>query len=94
MDSWGTTYRLEVRGPVVRVISAGPDRTFGTPDDMVETGELPPERRPAAEVAVRWCAPRGPTVEPDAPDPGLGGGLGPGSWPPWPSWRPPSLPDS
>jgi hypothetical protein len=45
MDSWGTTYRLEVRGREVRVISAGPDRTFGTPDDLVETGELPPERR-------------------------------------------------
>lgn len=45
MDSWGTRYRLEVRGREVRVISAGPDRTFGTEDDLVQSGELPPERR-------------------------------------------------
>jgi hypothetical protein len=45
MDSWGATYRLEVRGREVRVISAGPDGVFGTDDDMVESGELPPDRR-------------------------------------------------
>lgn len=38
VDSWGTRYGLEVRGDVLRVISAGPDREFGTDDDLVQEG--------------------------------------------------------
>jgi hypothetical protein len=34
VDAWGTRYRLEVLSSRFRVISAGPDRTFGTDDDL------------------------------------------------------------
>lgn len=45
IDSWGTGYRLEVRGQTLRVISAGPDRQFGTEDDLVVEGPRVPARR-------------------------------------------------
>lgn len=38
MDAWGTRYQLEVTGFNFRVISAGPDREFGTDDDLVAEG--------------------------------------------------------
>jgi hypothetical protein len=44
-DAWGTRYRLEVRGDVFRVISAGPDGEFGTDDDIVREGARGTARR-------------------------------------------------
>ncbi len=38
VDGWGTPYRLELVGGGFRVISAGPDRQFGTGDDLVREG--------------------------------------------------------
>jgi hypothetical protein len=38
VDSWGTRYAFEVRGDVIRVLSAGPDGEFGTDDDLVREG--------------------------------------------------------
>lgn len=34
-DAWGTTVRYEVGGGTYRIASAGPDRDFGTDDDLV-----------------------------------------------------------
>ena len=76
MDSWGTTYRLEVRGRVVRVISAGPDRTFGDRRRHGGDGSCP-ERR-AVEVAV-GVAP-GANGGADAQILGWVEAWGPGSW--------------
>ena len=33
-DAWGTRYRLEIQGDSFRVVSAGPDETFSTDDDI------------------------------------------------------------
>jgi hypothetical protein len=38
VDAWGTRYAMEVRGDVIRVLSAGPDGAFGTDDDLVKEG--------------------------------------------------------
>jgi hypothetical protein len=35
VDSWGTPYVAEVNSSTVQVQSAGPDRVFGTPDDIL-----------------------------------------------------------
>jgi hypothetical protein len=35
VDSWGTPYVAEVNRSTVEVQSAGPDRVFGTPDDLL-----------------------------------------------------------
>ncbi|CAN5801280.1 hypothetical protein BH23GEM11_BH23GEM11_04600 [soil metagenome] len=43
-DAWGTRYQLRVRGTVFEVMAAGPDRTFGTDDDLVRTGSMVPAR--------------------------------------------------
>jgi hypothetical protein len=45
VDSWGSPYRLELRGQNIRVISAGPDLEFGTPDDLVVEGPRAERRR-------------------------------------------------
>ncbi len=45
-DAWGTRYRLEVRADRFLVVSAGPDRTFGTDDDLEREGRRLPTRRP------------------------------------------------
>ena len=34
VDPWGTTYAIECRGDDIVVTSAGPDRAFGTADDI------------------------------------------------------------
>jgi hypothetical protein len=39
LDAWKTPYRIEVGERSFRVISAGPDREFGTADDLVSEGE-------------------------------------------------------
>jgi hypothetical protein len=41
-DAWGTRYQLRVRGNTFEVVSAGPDGTFGTDDDLVRAGSLVP----------------------------------------------------
>jgi len=41
-DAWGTRYQLRVRGNTFEVLSAGPDRVFGTDDDLVRSGSLVP----------------------------------------------------
>jgi hypothetical protein len=33
-DAWGTPFRYEIVGGIPEITSAGPDRTFGTPDDL------------------------------------------------------------
>jgi hypothetical protein len=39
MDAWGTPYRAELAGQGrFRVVSAGPDGEFGTPDDLWREG--------------------------------------------------------
>lgn len=38
VDGWGTPYQLEVVGSMIRVISAGSDREFGTEEDLVREG--------------------------------------------------------
>lgn len=37
-DAWGTRYELEVTGERFRVVSAGPDREFGTERDLRREG--------------------------------------------------------
>lgn len=44
-DAWGTRYELRSRGDRFEVLSAGPDRTFGTDDDLVREGTVVPARR-------------------------------------------------
>jgi hypothetical protein len=39
-DQWGTPLRCEIRGKIFKVFSAGPDRTFGTADDLAGEQEL------------------------------------------------------
>jgi hypothetical protein len=34
IDPWGTPLRVEFHGRLMRVMSAGPDKTFGTADDL------------------------------------------------------------
>ena len=34
VDPWGVRYRIECAGDEITVMSAGPDRTFGTDDDI------------------------------------------------------------
>lgn len=34
IDAWGTPFRYEIVDGVPQITSAGPDRTFGTPDDV------------------------------------------------------------
>jgi hypothetical protein len=43
-DAWGTRYQLRSRGESFDVVSAGPDREFGTDDDLVRTGSAVPAR--------------------------------------------------
>jgi hypothetical protein len=38
-DAWGTRFRLELIGDRFLVVSAGPDKEFGTDDDIVRQGE-------------------------------------------------------
>ncbi|RKY17548.1 MAG: hypothetical protein DRP63_03535 [Planctomycetota bacterium] len=38
LDPWGTPYRLYYAGGRWRAVSAGPDRKFGTPDDITAEG--------------------------------------------------------
>ncbi len=40
-DPWGTPYHFSVEGRQIRVSSAGPDRKFGTSDDIEHTRKLP-----------------------------------------------------
>ena len=39
-DQWGTAYKFEREDTVVRVISAGPDKAFGTDDDVYSRRKL------------------------------------------------------
>lgn len=34
VDEWGTPFRAELRGDHYEIVAAGPDRIFGTPDDV------------------------------------------------------------
>lgn len=34
-DFWGTEYKLEISEKKFRIVSAGPDRQFGTDDDVI-----------------------------------------------------------
>ena len=34
-DAWGTNYRVETLAEVIRLRSAGPDKTFNTSDDIL-----------------------------------------------------------
>jgi hypothetical protein len=38
VDAWGTRYRLEVFSSRFEVLSAGPDRSFRTDDDLIREG--------------------------------------------------------
>ncbi len=38
LDSWGTPLMLRTQGPHYELVSAGPDRTHMTPDDIVVEG--------------------------------------------------------
>lgn len=40
IDMWGNPYTLVYDGGVARVISAGPDKKLGTPDDIVAEAKL------------------------------------------------------
>ncbi|MGZ3691639.1 MAG: hypothetical protein ACXVAX_09055 [Pseudobdellovibrio sp.] len=33
-DMWNTPYKLEIKGRIATVVSAGPDKQFGTKDDV------------------------------------------------------------
>jgi prepilin-type N-terminal cleavage/methylation domain-containing protein len=48
-DPWGTEYRIECRPEEIIASSAGPDRAFGTEDDI----RVPGPRSRAAPVATR-----------------------------------------
>jgi len=39
-DGWGTPFRYNVVGHLIRLESAGPDRRFGTKDDFAQQVEL------------------------------------------------------
>jgi hypothetical protein len=39
LDSWRTPYRFEKNGKAWTITSAGPDRKFGTKDDVTNLGE-------------------------------------------------------
>lgn len=39
-DMWGTGYQLTIEGRTARVSSAGPDKQFGTSDDIVAEARL------------------------------------------------------
>ena len=39
-DFWGTQYRLEVKNRVATVVSAGPDKSFDTKDDVRASTDL------------------------------------------------------
>lgn len=48
IDPWGVPYAMRPTRDSVAVVSAGPDREFGTDDDILQTiryGEPSPERR-------------------------------------------------
>lgn len=45
VDSWGNGYRLELRGQMLRIVSAGPDGEFGTSDDLIVEGSRAPRGR-------------------------------------------------
>lgn len=40
VDGWGTPYQHEIKNARVRIASAGPDKTFGTADDLEVSGNL------------------------------------------------------
>ena len=40
VDEWGMPFHYERHGAVFKVISAGPDRKFGTKDDIVQQEEI------------------------------------------------------
>jgi len=40
-DAWGTAVRVRVESQSIQALSAGPDMTFGTQDDMQSLGPLP-----------------------------------------------------
>ncbi len=40
LDTWGTEYRHKIEGRSIRVSSAGPDKAFGTGDDIEVEGTL------------------------------------------------------
>jgi hypothetical protein len=46
LDAWGTRYRLEVFSSRYQVVSAGPDRSFRTDDDLVREGARDVVTRP------------------------------------------------
>lgn len=39
-DMWGSQYRLQLVGNIATVLSAGPDKQFGTSDDLRSSTEL------------------------------------------------------
>lgn len=47
IDPWGVPYRIAQEADSVAIMSAGPDRTFGTGDDLVVRLRYPRRDRPA-----------------------------------------------
>jgi len=60
LDPWGNAFRYSVRDDVAAVVSAGPDATFDTEDDMKVTA------KPYPLPAGRWRPPA-PVYSPDGP---------------------------
>ena len=57
LDSWGTEIRFENRTNGYTLISAGPDHSFGTGDDIVKAKGTP---NPASEASGAETAPQHP----------------------------------
>ena len=65
-DMWGTPYRLERRGNGFAVMSAGPDRAWGTADDIVGTYDLGDLGGANAPAPAAGAAPSGAQQPPPA----------------------------
>jgi hypothetical protein len=59
-DEWGTPVRYLRSGPILRLRSAGPDREFGTPDDIEVRDGTTYESKRALYVASQDSARRAP----------------------------------